>query len=179
MKVLSTLERRNGRILLDKLDMNIINELLYDPNTSSTAIAEKLKTPLSTIQRRRARLEKSILKRRYTIDAAQTGWREAEIFVQVDKGKTEQLGNEIFEKYKNNVTMTSLTMNNVGKLITHVYFRQSEELFAIAEDIKTNPYASSVLFAEHLKIIGQRNPGSFWKTFKSSLQDQVGKKMQK
>jgi DNA-binding Lrp family transcriptional regulator len=157
VKVLS-LERRNGRILLDKLDMGIINELLDDSNSSSTIIAEKLTTPLSTIQRRRTKLEKSILKRRYTIDASHTGWREAEIFVQVDKGKTEQLGNEIFEKYKNNVTLTSLTMNNVGNLITHVYFRQSEELFAIAEDIKTNPYVTRVLFAEHLKIIGQRSP---------------------
>jgi DNA-binding Lrp family transcriptional regulator len=158
MKALSTLERENGRILLDKLDMNIINELLDNSNSSSTDIAGKLKTPLSTVQRRRTKLEKTVLKRSYDIDIKQTNWREAELFVQVDKGKTEELGKEIFEKYKNNVTLAGLTMNNVGNLIAHVYFRRSEELFAIAEEVKTNPYVKTLLYAEHLKILGQRSP---------------------
>jgi len=52
----------------------------------------------------------------------------------------------------------SLTMNNIGNLIAHIYFRRSEEIFAIAEDIRTNPNVDSLLFAEHLKVLGERSP---------------------
>jgi len=121
-------------------------------------IAVKLKSPLSTIQRRRAKLERTILKRQYMIDSSNTDWRQAELFMQVENGKTEELGKEVFEKYKDNITLMSLTMNNIGNLIAHIYFRRSEEIFAIAEDIRTNPNVDSLLFAEHLKVLGERSP---------------------
>jgi predicted transcriptional regulator len=49
--------------LLDATNVKIISELVNNPTMSSLALSKKLDVPLSTIQRRRAQLEKSILKR--------------------------------------------------------------------------------------------------------------------
>ncbi len=63
---------------LDKTSINIVNELLLDPNIKSSDIAKRLRIPLSTVQRRRANLESSsILRKAYNLDLARLGWREA------------------------------------------------------------------------------------------------------
>ncbi|MGN6623313.1 MAG: winged helix-turn-helix transcriptional regulator [Candidatus Nitrosocosmicus sp.] len=46
------------KIILDKTNLKIIRELVENPNVKSSEISEKLQIPLSTIQRRRATLEK-------------------------------------------------------------------------------------------------------------------------
>jgi DNA-binding Lrp family transcriptional regulator len=47
----------------DSLDINIIKELLTNSNIRTGDIAARYKIPLSTIQRRRARIENSILEK--------------------------------------------------------------------------------------------------------------------
>ena len=48
--------------LIDDLNVKIVKELVTRPDISSTEIASKYKIPLSTIQRRRARLEEAVIK---------------------------------------------------------------------------------------------------------------------
>jgi hypothetical protein len=51
--------------LLDNINIKIISELLRQPDISSLALAKKLDIPLSTLQRRRARIENAILEKLY------------------------------------------------------------------------------------------------------------------
>jgi DNA-binding Lrp family transcriptional regulator len=46
--------------LLDDINIKIVSELVRQPDMSSLALAKKLDIPLSTLQRRRARIEKAI-----------------------------------------------------------------------------------------------------------------------
>jgi len=46
--------------LVDNINLKIIEELVKNPNTSSMSLATKLQMPLSSLQRRRAKLEKSV-----------------------------------------------------------------------------------------------------------------------
>jgi Winged helix-turn-helix DNA-binding len=48
--------------LLDNTNLKIISELLKNPSISSLTLAKRLDIPLSTLQRRRIRIEKDILK---------------------------------------------------------------------------------------------------------------------
>jgi len=150
-------EFRNGPEL-DDLDLNIVNELLDDSEISSTNIANKYGKPLSTIQRRRTRLERSILLKNYAINVKFVNWRSGEIFVKVQEGKTEEVAKDVFNKYQNNITLVSTTMNNVGNLIIHIYFGTSPQMFSIIEDIRRMPKVAEVLYAEHIEVIGERKP---------------------
>lgn len=143
---------------LDDLDLKIVNELLDDSETSSTKIANKYDTPLSTIQRRRTRLERTILLKDYAINIKYANWRSGEIFVRVLKGKTNEVAREVFERYKNNITLVITTMNNVGNLIIHIYFRTSPQMFSIIEDLRRMQDVLDVLYAEHIDVLGERKP---------------------
>jgi DNA-binding Lrp family transcriptional regulator len=152
---------------LDELDLKIVNELLDDSETSSTKIASKYGKPLSTIQRRRTRLERTILVKDYAIDVSYANWRSGEVFARVLKGKTEEVA-EIFEKYKSNITLVSTTMNNVGNLIFHIYFRTSPQMFSIIEDLRRMPNVEDVLYAEHIEVLGERKPRFILEDFMKS-----------
>lgn len=143
---------------LDTLDFSIVNDLLCDPYLSSSDMARKYKRPLSTIQRRRTRLEKSLLKKDYQLDEKYANWKNGEFFLTVGKGKTEIVASEVFEKYPNNITMVTTTLNNVGNIIAHSYFKTSREMFSIIEELKKIPSVEEVLYAEHIAVLGQRKP---------------------
>ena len=73
-------DNKTELVLLDSLNAKIIKELVSNPNVRSVTIASKYKAPLSTVQRRKARLENSILKKNYQINTRELGWRTAESF---------------------------------------------------------------------------------------------------
>ena len=143
---------------LDDLDMKITNELLDDSEMSSSDIARKYDKPLSTIQRRRTKLERTILIKDYGINVKYANWRSGEIFVRILQGKAEEVAKEIFDRYENNITLVSTTMNNVGNLIIHIYFRTSPQMFAIIEELRRMPGVEDVLYAEHIEVLGERKP---------------------
>ena len=145
-------------IRLDDLDLSIINELLDDPEVSSTAIGKEYGKPLSTIQRRRTRLERTILKKDYGINTRYAKFRRGEIFLRVSSGLTVEVAKKAFEKYDKNITLASTTMNNVGNLIMHIYYRSSPQMFAIIEELKRIPSVDEVLYAEHIEVVGERKP---------------------
>jgi DNA-binding Lrp family transcriptional regulator len=143
---------------LDDLDLKIVNELLDNAEISSSDISRQHGKPLSTIQRRRTKLERTILVKDYAINVKYANWRSGEIFVRVLKGKTEEVAKEIFDRYVNNITLVSTTMNNVGNLIIHIYFRTSPQMFTIIEELRRFPGVEDVLYAEHIDVLGERKP---------------------
>ena len=54
--------------LVDEINLKIIEELVKNPNTSSMSLATKLRMPLSSLQRRRAKLEESVFVKVYHIN---------------------------------------------------------------------------------------------------------------
>ena len=62
--------------VLSDVDRKILKILLVpDGNIQSNTIATKLGIPLSTIRRRRRRLEKEFLKTYHVLDIEKFGWR--------------------------------------------------------------------------------------------------------
>jgi DNA-binding Lrp family transcriptional regulator len=140
----------------DSTDVNIIRELVNNPNTRSADIAYKYKIPLSTIQRRRTRLERSsILKHRYDIDVRQFGWRTADILIGVEKGDCVQVAKEILEDYKDNVISTSLRIGNPQvNASAKVIYKSSQELFDLIQSFKTIPNVAFVEWYEEVEVVG-------------------------
>ncbi len=133
--------------------------------------------PLSTVQRRRAALERSsIIRKNYELDAKQFGWRTADILIAVEKGDCVKIANRLLTEnigirlssdiskinksnngsYGPRVLETSLRMGDPAvNVIARTIFRTSDELFHIVQEIKKMPNIAHVEWSEVVKIVGR------------------------
>jgi DNA-binding Lrp family transcriptional regulator len=146
---------------LDVLDMQIIDELLADATISSTAIASKYNVPLSTVQRRRTTLEAlSTVTHEYSLNPINFGFRPVEFWVLVQKGRAEELAQNIFNKFEN-VLNVSIHINAISNINVFAYVSDSQQLYDMIESIKSLPFAEDVEFAEIVKVIATRQVNFF------------------
>lgn len=139
---------------LDRINLKIIGELITNGDIKSSEIAARLKVPLSTIQRRRTRIEKSLLKKTYKMDLTVLGYRTAQIFVDVQRGKAKQTGEELLEKFDKNIINASTRINSNNNLCLEVIYSRSDELHYLLEEIKALPVAAKVEWSEQVMVVG-------------------------
>ncbi len=144
----------DDRVFMDALNVKIIKEIMENPDVRSAVIASKHNHPLSTIQRRRARLEQTVLRKRYHIDIGRLGWREADLFVSVSNGDCEQVAKKLLQGYSA-VTGVSLRIGDPEvNIMAEVFYRRSEHLHDLIESVKAMPSVTSVKWSEIVKVIG-------------------------
>jgi DNA-binding Lrp family transcriptional regulator len=141
----------------DLLDINIIKELLTKSNIRTADIAAKYKIPLSTLQRRRARIENSILEKKYLLDIKKKGWRTGMILANVTEGRAKEVAKMIVERYKDNAISSSTRINDQNNVIAEVIYNHPSDLHNIIEQIKGNPHVSTVTWSELVEIVGSNN----------------------
>ena len=139
---------------LDRINLKIVEELITNGDIKSSEIAAKLKIPLSTIQRRRTRIEKYLLKKNYKMDMTLLGYRTAQIFIDVQGGRARETGEELLIKYDRNVVNASTRINSSNNLCLEVVYNGSEELHYLLEEIKSLPLATKVDWSEQVMMIG-------------------------
>jgi DNA-binding Lrp family transcriptional regulator len=84
--------------VLSDVDKKILKILLVpDGNIQSSTIATKLGLPLSTIRRRRRRLENEFLKTYHVLDIEKFGWRRVDFFISIKNGKANTVANKLIE----------------------------------------------------------------------------------
>jgi DNA-binding Lrp family transcriptional regulator len=143
--------------LLDSISIKIISELVKDPNISSQSLSKKLGIPLSTIQRRRARIEKAILKKTYSFNYKAFGGRVGDLIINVDKGKSKEVAENVLKKYTNNVVLCDTRINSMHNVSVHVVYKSTEELYRLIESIKTMDYVNTLEWSEMVEVIGDNN----------------------
>ena len=143
--------------LLDSINIKIISELVRQPDISSLTLSKKLDIPLSTLQRRRARIEKAIIKKTYTFNYKAFGGRVGDLIVNVNKGKSDQVAQGILKKYKNNVTYCHTRIDLTHSVLAHIIYKDTEELYYLIENIKAMEYVNSLSWSETVKVIGDND----------------------
>lgn len=140
---------------LDKIDILILSDLLKNADIKSSEISNKLKIPLSTIQRRRARIhQSSMLKRSYEIDYKQFGLRRADLMVTVSKGDCVLIAKEIVKQYGESVLKASITIGDPNtNLVVEVIYYDSDELFDMIHTIKRMEHVEDVRWSEIIKAV--------------------------
>jgi DNA-binding Lrp family transcriptional regulator len=139
----------NPKIQLDELDIKIIKELFNEPNITSTDIAQKHNEALSTIQRRKLKLERGLIKRNYTIDIAKLGWRLADLSISVEKGRAKKTAQELVSSRRNNVIGASLRIGDpIVDIMASVFYKDSQELHDLIESVKAMPNVTHVEWSE-------------------------------
>jgi DNA-binding Lrp family transcriptional regulator len=138
------------KTMIDKTNLKIIKQLIDNPNIKSSEMAEKLHIPLSTIQRRRAALEKTdIIKKEYSFDLKKYGIRVADLLIGIKNGEIKQVLDGIHENHQKNIISVSNKIGDpsIGYGIKIAY-SNSNQLFNILEEIKKNPIVVNVKWYE-------------------------------
>ncbi|MDF0681115.1 MAG: winged helix-turn-helix transcriptional regulator [Candidatus Nitrosocosmicus sp.] len=93
--------------VLDTINLKIIDELLSNPDITSSDIAKKIKIPLSTVQRRRRNLVRmSSISKNYELDLGIFGLRIAEISLEIENGETQKVISQLKNQIENQIVNT-------------------------------------------------------------------------
>ena len=139
----------------DESNILILQELLKNNDITSTEISNKLKIPLSTIQRRKSAIEKSgFLQKKYEIDPKRFGLRSADILINVSKGDCEEIARAIINQYRKNVLEVTIRIGNPDiKIIAKVIYKDSDEAFDIMHNIRRMEHVEHVEWSEIVKTV--------------------------
>jgi DNA-binding Lrp family transcriptional regulator len=137
----------------DIIDIKIISELLKQPDIGNTTISKKLKIPLSTIQRRRTRIENSILKKNYALDFKKLGARVGDLIINVNKGRSKELAQTILQKYKQNIISVDTRINSSHNVFAHIVFKDSTKLHDLIESVKSMENVIDVSWSEVIEVM--------------------------
>jgi DNA-binding Lrp family transcriptional regulator len=142
----------------DSIDIQIVSEILRDHDISSSHLSKKLSIPLSTIQRRRARIENSLLKKEYTFDFMAFGARVGDLVIGVDKGRSKELARFLLQHYKANILSCTIRINSTHNVMAHIVYKDSQELYNLMESIKSLEYVDNVQWSEIIEeVMGEEN----------------------
>ena len=135
-------------------------------------IAHKLNQPLSTIQRRRRRLEdSSFLRRKYEIDVKQFGFRKADILISTLRGECLNVAKEIAVKHpSNNLEITQRVGDSKVNLVAQAIYKDTKVLYNILEDIKGMKHVEDVEWSEIISVVQKNESGVMLNLMRSRRQ---------
>jgi DNA-binding Lrp family transcriptional regulator len=143
--------------LLDSINIKIISELVGNPAISSLSLANKLDLPLSTLQRRRARIEKVFIKKTYSFNFKSFGGRIGDLSVNVDKGKSMEIAQNLLKKYVNNIISCDTRINSQHNVSARIIYKDTSELHNLIESIRMMDYVTGVDWSEMVEVLGDNN----------------------
>lgn len=143
---------------LSETDKKILRHLLSSNGyVSSLTLAKQLDIPLSTVQRRRKRLESNFIERNYSLKVERFGWRIATLFISTANGSTSVAGKEILEMADTIISVTRTLGENTMDLKVDLIFRTNQQLLSLIDRIKSHEGVRNVFWSESVESIGKSN----------------------
>ncbi len=145
------------RNLLTEVDKKMLRSLLLSKGrVSSLALSRKLEIPLTTVQRRRKRLESEFLEVNYSLSFSKLGWRRAHLFISCDKGRTSMIGKDLLEQICILSVSRSMGEHTID-LHAEIIFNNNTELINLIDWIKAIEGVKDLMWTEPVEIIGKRS----------------------
>ena len=143
---------------LSDLDRMMLRLLLDSEGTISThEISVQLGISLSTIQRRRKRLEQEYLIKHYSLDPIKFGYRRIDLLIYTEGGETMSIGKQLLEREE--VTYAARTIGeHTIDLRAEVFVKDNGVLLNLLEDVKAMKGVRDVVWTEVIETIGRKNP---------------------
>ncbi len=142
---------------LTPLDKKVILALLRSQgNVTSRSLGDELSAPMSTVTRRRQRLEENLIDRSCTLKADKFGWGNAVVLVSVNSRPLESVAEEILMDDMVNQVTHMVSSGNMD-LKVDVLFKSRQELQSMLERIKSVDGVESVVWSEPVRVLGKNN----------------------
>jgi DNA-binding Lrp family transcriptional regulator len=143
---------------LSDTDKEILKVLLSPDDGikhSSLMLTKKLGIPLTTIQRRKKRLEKEFLTSSYTLNVERFGWRRVDLLIYTRNGKTDSVANRLLENEEVVYVGKSIGEHTID-LRVEIIVRDNAELLDILEKVKAMDGVSDVVWSEIVQVVGTK-----------------------
>jgi len=126
---------------------------LKNPDTKSSEISEKINIPLSTIQRRRSRIESSaLLRKNFEIDYHRLGMRIADLLIKISKGDIEKIINDIVKQHSKSILEVTVRIGQPDiNLVVRIAYKDNDEIYEIMRTVNTIENLESIQWSEILK----------------------------
>ncbi len=141
---LSDIDRKMLRLLLDS-----------EGHIPTHEISLQLGVPLSTVQRRRKRLEDTCLIKTYTLDPMKFGYRRIDLLIYTVGGETMNIGRELLKREEVTSAFRTIGEHTID-LRVEVFVKDNGILLDLLEQVKTMNGVRDVIWTEAIATIGRK-----------------------
>lgn len=142
---------------ISQIDRKILKILLSPPNgpRSTKSIATKLGIPVTTVRRRRKRLENKFLKLQYILDVEKFGWRRVDFFIAIEKGNVDSVGRDLIGLDDVTYVGKSIGEHTID-LRVETIVKDNSVLLNLLEKIKGMEGVKDVVWSEIVNVVGRK-----------------------
>lgn len=142
---------------LSRVDKDLLKILLTpDGRVSSKAIAKALGVPATTIQRRRRKLEESLLTMTYSLDLKKFGWHRVDFLIATEMGKTMFIARQLIKLDEVVYVGRSIGQQTID-LHVQAILEGNADILRIMELLKAMPGIKDVVWSEIVQVIGKKS----------------------
>jgi len=139
-------------------------KIMLTPNgqsISTKSISGKLGIPVTTIRRRRKRLESTFLKLQYILDIEKFGWRRVDFFISIRNGKINTVANNLLDSDEVTYVGKSIGEHTID-LRVETIVKDNSTVLDILGKIKAMDGVNDVVWSEIVSVVGRKIsiPGS-------------------
>lgn len=141
---------------ISAIDKKIL-KILLSPNDgkSTKSMSAKLGIPVTTVRRRRKRLERNFLKMHYVLDIEKFGWRRVDFFISIRHGMINAVATKLMAL--NDITFVGKSIGeHTIDLRVESIVKDNNVLLDLLEKIKEMEGVEDVLWSEIVNIVGQK-----------------------
>jgi DNA-binding Lrp family transcriptional regulator len=141
---------------LSSIDKMILKEILSPiENKTSGSISKKLNVSLTTLQRRRKRLEKEFLEEDYTFLLKKFGWRRVDFFISTSDGKTDALANDLLSLNQVTAVGKSIGEHTID-LRVETIVKDNHEILDLLETLQAMDGIRDAVWSEVVETVGNK-----------------------
>ena len=142
--------------LLSRIDKMILKEILSpNENKTTASISKKLEISMTTIQRRRRRLEKEFLEEDYTLLPNKFGWRRVDFFISTSDGKTDALANDLLSMNQVTAVGKSIGEHTID-LRVETIVKDNHEILDLLETLQAMDGIRDAVWSEIVETVGNK-----------------------
>ena len=142
---------------LSQLDRKVL-KILLTPNghlISTKSISTKLGIPVTTIRRRRKRLESKFLKMQYVLDIEKFGWRRIDFFISIRNGLVNNVAKKLMDL--NDITYVGKSIGeHTIDLRVESIVKDNVVLLDLLEQIKGMEGVRDAVWSEIVNVVGSK-----------------------
>jgi len=133
-------------------------KILLLPNgdlKSSKSLSLKLGLPITTVRRRRKRLESKFLKLHYVMDIEKFGWKRVDFFISIRNGMVNAVANKLLDSDEVTYVGKSIGEHTID-LRVETIVRDNASILDILEKIKAMDGVQDVVWSEIVSVVGKK-----------------------
>jgi DNA-binding Lrp family transcriptional regulator len=142
---------------LSEIDRKMLKLLLDSGGHIPThELSQQLEVPLSTVQRRRKRLEANYLIKTYSLDPIKFGYRSIDLLIYTVGGETMTIGKELLKREEVVSAFRTIGEHTID-LRVEVFVKDNSILLDLLEQVKAMKGVRDVIWTEVIATIGRKN----------------------